>query len=133
MTSDVDEIARSILDRLVGAWNVADGKAWGAEFIDDADFVNIFGMQLRGRREIEQRHQYLFDVLFKGSTCEVTVVDTRLLAPTIILAHSTSVAKIPSGPMAGQQASRQSIVFLRSDGGSWQIAALHNTLITSQL
>jgi len=91
----LDEIVGSILGRLARAWNTADGRAWGAEFIDDANFVNIFGTQFRGRREIEQRHRYLFDELFKGSTCEVTAVDAQLLAPNVILAHSTAVAKIP--------------------------------------
>ena len=126
------EIARSILGRLALAWNAADGAAWGAEFTEDAHFVNVFGVQLRGRSEIEQRHQYLFDALFKGSTCEVAVVDARSLGPNIILAHSTAVTKVPAGPMAGEQSSRQSIVIMR-DASAWRIVAVHNTLITQQL
>jgi uncharacterized protein (TIGR02246 family) len=133
MVDVLDEIVASILGRLARAWNAADGGAWGAEFIDDADFVNVFGVQVRGRSEIEQRHQYLFDSLFKGSTCEFTVVDARLLAPNVILAHSTALARIPTGPLAGEQSSRQSTIFPRDNASTWRIAALHNTLITSQL
>src|SRR5882672_1354664 len=65
------QIATSIISRLVRAWNTANGAAWGAEFVEDADFVNIFGVQRRGRTEIEKRHQYLFDVLFAGSECDM--------------------------------------------------------------
>ena len=110
---------------------MADGAAWGNEFLNDADFVNIFGVQMKGRRDIEKRHQYLFDVLFAGSTCDFAVGNARLLAPNIILVHSTAIAKIPTGPMAGEQTSRQSMVIMR-DAGSWRIAAFHNTQVVQQ-
>jgi uncharacterized protein (TIGR02246 family) len=132
MAEDPHEIAASILSRLAKAWNAADGTGWGSEFVEDADFVNMFGVQLRGRSEILKRHQYLFDSLFAGSTCEFNVVDARPLAPNVILAHSTGVAKIPAGPMAGEQPSRQSIVIVQ-DAGTWRVASLHNTLIAPQL
>ena len=132
---DEDEprkIATSIISRLVRAWNTANGAAWDAEFMEHADFVNIFGVQRRGRTEIEKRHQYLFDVLFAGSTCEMVLVDARPLAPNVILAHSASVLKIPTGPMAGEQSNRQTIIIVR-DSGTWRIAAYHNTLVSPQL
>ena len=132
---DEDEphkVAASIISRLVRAWNTADGAAWGAEFVEDADFVNIFGVQRRGRTEIEKRHQYVFDVLFAGSTCDMVLVDARPLASTVILAHSKSVLKIPAGPMAGEQLNRQTVVIVRDRNG-WRIAAYHNTLVAPQL
>jgi uncharacterized protein (TIGR02246 family) len=132
MPEDPQEIAGAIVGRLAQAWNAADGAAWGVEFVEDADFVNVFGVQFRGRKEIEQRHQYLFDVLFKGSTCAVTLADARSLAPNVILAHSTSVAKIPTGPMVGELSTRQCIVII-SNAGMWRIAAVHNTIVTPQL
>jgi uncharacterized protein (TIGR02246 family) len=128
------DIVESILGRLARAWNAADGSAWGAEFTDDADFVNVFGAQMRGRGEIEQRHQYLFDALFKGSTVvDFPVADARLLAPNVILAHSTAVVRIPAGPMAGEHSSRQTVVLLQEESRTWRIAAVHNTSITLQL
>src|SRR5437588_12581141 len=97
LTDEPNEIATAIVNRLVHAWNAADGAAFGAEFTADGDFVNIFGVQMRGRSEIEKRHQYLFDALFAGSTCELAVVDARVLAPNVVLAHSTSIIKSPYG------------------------------------
>jgi uncharacterized protein (TIGR02246 family) len=132
LADDPNQIANSILSRLADAWKMADGAAWGNEFLDDADFVNIFGAQMKGRSDIEKRHQYLFDVLFAGSTCDFAVGNARLLAPNIILVHSTAIAKIPTGPMAGEQTSRQSMVIMR-DAGSWRIAAFHNTQVVQQL
>jgi len=38
------KVATSIITRLVRAWNTAAVAAWGAEFVEDADFVNIFGV-----------------------------------------------------------------------------------------
>ncbi len=126
------KIAASIISRLVLAWNTANGEAWGAEFVEDADFINIFGVQRRGRAEIEKRNRYVFDVLFAGSTCEMVLVDARPLAPNVILAHSKSVLKIPGGPMKGEQLNRQTLVIVR-DGDAWRIATYHNTLVSPQL
>jgi uncharacterized protein (TIGR02246 family) len=132
VAEEPNEIATAIVTRLAHAWNTGNGAAWGAEFTAAADFVNIFGVQMRGQREIEKRHQYLFDALFAGSTAEFLVVDARALAPNVILAHSTSVAKIPEGSMTGEQQGRQTLVIVR-DAGTWRLAALQNTLIKPQL
>ena len=132
LTDEPNEIATAIVNRLVHAWNTADGAAFGAEFTADGDFVNIFGVQMRGRTEIEKRHQYLFDALVAGSTCELAIVDARELAPNVVLAHSTSVIKVPTGPMTGEQPSRQTLLIVH-DAGTWRLAAVHNTLIKPQL
>src|SRR5438105_5926182 len=132
LTDEPSEIATAIVNRLVHAWNAADGAAFGAEFTADGDFVNIFGVQMRGRSEIEKRHQYLFDALFAGSTCELAVVDARVLAPNVVLAHSTSVIKVPTGPMTGEQPSRPTLLIVR-DAGTSRLAAVDKQLIKHKL
>jgi len=114
------------LSRLAHAWNIGSAGSWGAEFTSDAQFVTVFGQRLRNRKEIEQR---LFDPVLKGSTCAITLVDVRTLAPTVMVAHSTVVARIPAGPLAGERTIRQTMIFVQDALGNWLIADLHNTLV----
>jgi uncharacterized protein (TIGR02246 family) len=57
------DVAKRILADLQAAWNRADGRACGAAFTDDADFVDIRGMQHRGREAIAGGHQAIFDTV----------------------------------------------------------------------
>ena len=42
-------------------------KAWGAHFAEDADYVIINGMRIKGREAIDSGHQQIFDTIYKGS------------------------------------------------------------------
>ncbi len=46
----------SVLDRMMDVWQRHDMEGFGALFTDDADFVNIFGDWLKGRRQITEDH-----------------------------------------------------------------------------
>jgi uncharacterized protein (TIGR02246 family) len=70
----VDEAAiRALVAEQAEAWNRGDAAAWSKDFVSEADFVNIFGMVLNGREEIEKRHADIFATIFKGSRTQVTV------------------------------------------------------------
>ena len=56
-----EQLAHATFARLADAWNRADGAAFGAEFSDDTDFVNINGEHHRGDREVIARgHDGIF-------------------------------------------------------------------------
>ena len=42
----------SVIAALSDSWNQHDMAAYGAQFADDADFVNVVGMHWNGREEI---------------------------------------------------------------------------------
>jgi uncharacterized protein (TIGR02246 family) len=68
----VEPAIRQALAEQAAAWNRHDAKAWVAAFADDAEFVNILGMLLQGRPEIERRHAELFAGIFAHSSVVVT-------------------------------------------------------------
>src|SRR5688572_11468829 len=70
---------RQALAQQAEAWNRHDAKGWVAPFANDAEFVNILGMLLQGRAEIERRHAELFGGIFAHSRVVVTTRKVRLL------------------------------------------------------
>jgi uncharacterized protein (TIGR02246 family) len=117
----------SIVRQLEAAWNAMDGAAFAAPFAADAEFVNIRGEYFRERTAIAAGHAALFHGVYAGSTNHCAVEGARLLRPEVALIRVHSVLHVPQGPLAGRHAARFSLV-LTKEGGTWQIAALHNTL-----
>jgi uncharacterized protein (TIGR02246 family) len=56
------------------------------------------------------------------------VVETRTIAPDVLVAHVKSTLNALAGPLAGEHHSLASMVLVEQQGG-WRIAAFHNTLI----
>jgi uncharacterized protein (TIGR02246 family) len=128
MNEDAEGVAREVVARLQQAWNDGDGEAFGAPFTEDAGFVDLRGTHHPGRATIARGHQGIFDTIYRGSRIQYTVTDARALAPDVIVAHSTGHLSAPSGPMAGENDATQTLVLVR-EGGEWQIAAFHNTVV----
>ena len=131
MTDDNGTItneASALAARLENAWNTADGSAFVAPFAEDADFVNVLGMHVRGRDAIAAGHDQIFRTVYAGSRVSYRVEGARLLRPDVALAHVQAALEVPGGPMAGHHEARYSMVLTR-DGGEWRIASFHNTFI----
>ena len=126
-TSITDDAA-ALVTRLENAWNSADGAAFVAPFAEDADFVNVLGMHVRGRDAIAAGHEQIFRTVYAGSKVAYRVEGARLLRPDVALVHVQAGLDVPGGPMAGHHAARYSMVLTR-DGGEWRIASFHNTVI----
>ncbi|MDZ7768083.1 MAG: hypothetical protein U5K38_02875 [Woeseiaceae bacterium] len=43
----------AVFDTLTHAWRSKDGQQWGERFLDDADFTVWFGLELKGKEEIQ--------------------------------------------------------------------------------
>ena len=128
MTEGATEVGDRVLKQLEDAWNRGDGKAFGAPFAEDAEFVNIRGEHHSGRTPIAKGHQAIFDSIYKGSVNRYEAVLTKQIADDVVyvLAHST--LNSPTGPLAGEHEAYFSVVLSRR-GGNWQIEAFHNTLV----
>ncbi len=118
--------AEAIAAALTAAWNSADGEAFAGQFAGDADFVNIFGMHVVGRDEIEKLHQRIFDTIYVGSHAEFTAEEVRALCDHAAVAHIRANLDVPSGPLAGKVVTLATVVMTRQ-GHTWQISAFQNT------
>jgi uncharacterized protein (TIGR02246 family) len=123
--AEIAQVVRAIEQ----GWNTGDTAAFAGQFADDADLVNIYGMRLRGRSAIAALYEMLFRSVFRRSRLDCAISGMRRLCDGVALAHVRMTAHIPLGAMAGDHESMCSIVLQRS-GTRWQIAALHNTLVS---
>jgi uncharacterized protein (TIGR02246 family) len=119
-----DEAAvRASVKQMEEGWNKKSGVLFARPFADDADYVVINGLHLRGRAAIEQGHQRIFDTIFKQSALSLTVKQVRFLRPDVAIVHVNAANQIP-----GREETRAVITLVMSkEKGVWQIAAFQNT------
>lgn len=128
MTTEDRAAVEAVAAGMARAWNAASGAGFAADFDEDADFVNIYGLHARGRQAIADGHNMIFRTVYAGSTLQCGVEQVRYLRADIALVHLRCRLSIPQGPMAGDMASAPSMVMQRTNGG-WSIMAFQNTLV----
>ncbi|HKS39275.1 MAG TPA: SgcJ/EcaC family oxidoreductase [Blastocatellia bacterium] len=123
-----DEAAiRKIVTRMQEGWNTGSGKEFAAVFDEDADYVIVNGMRVKGRKEIDAGHQHIFDTVYKNSRQSSTVHTVRFLSDTIALAHVEWNLKLADA----SEGKAMSLLVLTKKNGQWSISAFHNTRIAS--
>lgn len=75
----------SVINELTESWNSHDMARYGAQFADDADFVNVLGMHWHGRPLIEEQHALVHRTIFRNSVLKVLDHSLRPLGPGAIL------------------------------------------------
>ncbi|MBB6734879.1 SgcJ/EcaC family oxidoreductase [Cohnella zeiphila] len=127
---DVQAI-RELFTAMSLAWAQGNGKAYSEIFTPDADYVTFFGQHLKGRKEIAESHQALWDGPLRGSRLSAgpNDIQLRFITSELAIAHVTGAVILRWQKKA--QASRNSIntnVLVKQDG-AWKIAAFHNCRI----
>lgn len=131
-----EPVIREALTRQAEAWNQHDAKAWVAAFSDDAEFINILGMSMQGRAEIEKRHEQIFRTIFSRSRVVVKTRKVRLLGTSAALAETDyelrDYDRLPPGiqPTDPDGTLRTRLKYVweqRAEG--WRIVSAQNTAI----
>jgi uncharacterized protein (TIGR02246 family) len=121
-------LVQAMVEELESAWNAGDAARFARFFADNADFVNIHGLHVRGRSVIGAAHDELFRSIYASSCMTYALVSLRLLgdrgAVALLRAH------LDLADRRGTQESRPTLVLARR-GTRWQIALFQNTLVTS--
>jgi uncharacterized protein (TIGR02246 family) len=123
-----------ILREQTKAWNRADGVAWSKEFTDDCDFVNLRGIVLKGRAEIETSIIAALNGGLKGSQLSQTLRHLNLLTPDIALVDTdydlTGIQGVLPGVAVidGVLNTRLKYVAVRRDR-HWHFIAAQNTIV----
>jgi uncharacterized protein (TIGR02246 family) len=118
----------AVVAGLEAAWNAGNGVAFASYFDEYADFVNIYGMHVQGRRKIAQGHDTILRTIYAGSTVHYMVTQVRFLRDSFAVVHLNALLNAPKGPLVGTHNSIPSMVMQRK-GEDWSIAAFHNTLV----
>jgi uncharacterized protein (TIGR02246 family) len=135
-SQQAEPLIRQTLAKQEQAWNRHDAKSWVEPFSDDAEFINIVGMSLQGRPEIERRHADIFRTIFSRSRVIVKIRKVRALGPSAALAETDyelrDYDRLPPGirptDADGTLRTRLKYVWeLRPEG--WRIVSAQNTAI----
>jgi uncharacterized protein (TIGR02246 family) len=124
------EVTEKLASRFVESWNHHDMVNFAELFHNDASFVNVTGLLMKGREEIELRHAATHAGPFQTSTLQMQIEDARQIVPGILVAHLRSSlhgdARDPSGE---RQTLFTFVLEFRED--RWRIVAAQNTNIPS--
>lgn len=120
----IEEIVKSIQQ----AWNAGDGKAFAAPFAEDADYVVVNGMHVKGRAAIDMGHQQIFDTFYKGSNIMLTLENVRFVRPDVAIVHVQGRLMFQVGGNTQESDARSTSVVTKNNEG-WSIAAFQNTPI----
>jgi uncharacterized protein (TIGR02246 family) len=106
--------------------------SFASQFSQNADFVNAFGLPLRGRPAIEAQHVAIHKTVFRNSQLETLDQNIRFLTPEVAAAHMMwPMTGHDTGPVQDRQlqAVRKGVLtaVLKSEGDIGRITALHNT------
>lgn len=130
-TSRDEAQIRANVEQTAKGWNVKSGADFARSFAEDADYVVINGMTLKGREMIGKAHQEIFDTFYKNSSVEVAVQKIRFLRPDVAVVHVTSLLKVTENNQT--QTGRGIITMVMTKtGDKWEIAAFQNTSVREE-
>jgi len=133
MTAQKDAMdIQALFTNLYGAWNKGDGTLYGNCFTEDADYTTFMGQHLKGRKQIAEVHQWLFDGPLKGSKMESTPpseLEPRFITTDVAIVLGKGEAKLADPNQdQGDRGSINTNVVIKKDG-EWKITAFHNCRI----
>ncbi len=124
-----DEAAiRANVEQIVKGWNMKSGAEFAKPFAEDADYVVINGMKIKGRTAIIKGHQGIFDTVYKNSVLSYTVEQLRFLRPDVAVIHVRGVLQVTRGDKTESGNARITLVMTKNND-NWEIAAFQNTPI----
>lgn len=125
-----DEAAiRALIQKTVEGWNKGSGEEFAAPFAEDADFMVVNGIYLKGRKEIAAQLQRSFDTFMKGTRVWLEVKSVRFLSSDIALVHAWGKILRPGESVERPEPGAISTRVMSKRGGSWRVAAFQNTAI----
>ncbi|MEK5160813.1 SgcJ/EcaC family oxidoreductase [Paenibacillus sp. FSL R5-0527] len=128
---DLDAI-RELFTALNEAWNNGDGTSYGECFTEDADYVTFIGQHLKGRKQIAEVHQWLFNGPLRGSKMESNFTSDfqpRYITPDVAVVHGIGEVKLadPEQDPNDRGSINTNVIVRQAD--KWLIAAFHNCRI----
>lgn len=125
-----DEAAiRESVKQMESGWNTKSGALFAKPFAEDADYVVINGMYIKGRSVIEAAHQRIFDTIYKDTTINLAVKQIRFLRPDVAVVH---VNGHRNGPTKELTSEGMLTLFMTKEKDGWTIAAFQNTQVVAR-
>jgi uncharacterized protein (TIGR02246 family) len=119
-----------VADGWVKAFNAHDSVAFGRTYTEDADWVNVVGVRVKGREHIQAAHEEAFTTYFKPATITAVSRTVRSVRPDVAVVHINWELRGQVDTTTGEQLPlRRGIITMlaveQQDG--WKIAAGQNS------
>ena len=119
---------RAQIAQMMNGWNAKSGAEFAKPFAEDADYVVVNGMQIKGRAAIADGHQRIFDTIYQNSTISYAAERIRFLRPDVAIVHVFGTLKVVNGETTQTGNARMTLVMTKT-GDKWEIAAFQNTSV----
>jgi uncharacterized protein (TIGR02246 family) len=129
-TAEDDAAIRESVRQMEAGWNTKNGALFAKPFAEDADYVVINGLHIRGREAIGKGHQQIFDTYMKATTIGFTVRQTRYVRADVAVVHVGARLKMPQADGSAKEADAAITLVMSKEKGGWQIVAFQNTQVT---
>lgn len=118
-----EEAIGALLDTIERAWSAGDGDRFASVFTEDADFINIRALELRGRQAIAEHHRLLFSTIYKGTSIRREGTRIRLIRRDVATVEQFAIVRLEG------EERRAHMLAVAVDGpDGWAFQALHNML-----
>lgn len=118
---------------LSDAWNKGDGAAYGHCFTEDADYVTFMGQHLKGRQQIADVHQMLFNGPLKGSVMVSSTltenVQPRFITDDVAVVHAVGEVRLAEAAQDPNERESINTNVIVKQNGQWKLSAFHNCRI----
>ena len=114
-----------LVKHLEAAWNNSDSRRFAEAFLEDADFITIFGTHYNGRDQVDANHRRIFDTIYKDSRNHFAIESVRFVRPDVVVVFVQATLELKDGKTLSARPS----LLLTKEGGKWRIAVLHNTAV----
>ena len=125
-----DEAAvREQVKQMETGWNTKSGADFAKPFAEDADYVVINGMYIKGRTIIAKAHQQIFDTIYKDTKITLAIKQVRFLRPDVAVVH---VNAHRAGPTKELTADAVLTLVTTKERQGWTIVAFQNTQVVKR-
>lgn len=130
-TSTNNTQIRELVKTIENGWAKKDGTLFAKPFAENADYVIINGMHIKGRAAIAAGHQGIFNTIYKETNIKTEVQSIRYIRPDIAIAHFTSHL---TGVVNGEkiEGKGQISITVEKTTSGWQIVSFQNTKVEEQ-
>lgn len=125
--ADDEKAIREMNATIEEAWNKHDASAMDQPFVEDCDFVNVFGEWISGRDKLVKTHAALFAGPFRESYKRFTVEKIRFVRPDVAVVHVRGRSIDRDGKLLEGDKGTIALLVMVKERGRWRITALHNT------
>lgn len=121
-----DAAIREMVRTIEDGWTKKDGTLFAKPFAENADYVVINGMHIKGRAAIASGHQMIFDSFYKETNIKTAVQSIRYIRPDIAIVHfSSHLTGVSNGEKLDGKG--QITLTVEKTKNGWQIVAFQNT------